>query len=63
MKYKVMLESNITGFPGDLMTLEWSGILHDSREEARKEMSTIGRDARERCNIVTVYIQEVEYDN
>ena len=60
MKYKVMVESNIKGFPGDSMAFEWSGILHDSRESARKEFAEIGREARERVNIEAVWIEEVE---
>ena len=60
MAYKVMVEIIIKGFPGDSMKVEWSGIVHDLPEDARKEMATIGREARERGNIGSVWVEEVE---
>lgn len=56
MKYIVKVDS----IQGDPVAVEWSGILHDSKDEARKELERIQSEEMERSGIDAAWIEEVE---
>lgn len=62
MKYVVMCEGHCRYgcVYDDGLSAEYSGVLHDTRDEARLEMASIGRKEREEKNIRCVWIKEVE---
>lgn len=61
MKYIVMASRQFgQGVTVDEISAQYSGIVHDTREEARKEMASITAASRNELMLDHVWIKEVE---